>query len=113
MSKYTITLNDGKQLDDLTMNGSMFVSQTEVTVEDLSAEALESVTIVETDDAGDTTETTMENAICDGILHWPEGWLFNLRQLTTEETERKALETRLDEAEAALIELAGMIGGME
>ena len=113
MNRYTITLNDGKQLDDLTMNGSMFVSQTEVTVEDLSVEALASVTITETDETGNTTETTMKDAICDGILHWPEGWLFNLRQLAAEETERKVMETRLDEAEAALIELAGMIGGME
>ena len=92
MSKYTITLNDGSQLDDLTMNGSMFVSKTEI-------------------DGSTTTETQLQNAVCDKILHWPEGWLFNLRQPTAEEMERKALETRLDEAETALFELAAMIGG--
>ena len=53
----------------------------------------------------------MKDAICDGILHWPEGWLFNLRQPTEEERESKALESRLDETEAALFELAAMIGG--
>lgn len=111
MSKYTITLNDGKQLDDLTMNGSMFVSQTEVTAEDFSAEALESVTIVETDDAGDTTETTMENAICDGIIHWPEGWLFNLRQLTTQEQQVKDMEGQIDMLTECILEMSEIIYG--
>lgn len=112
MSRYTITLNDGKQLDGLAMNGTMFVSETEITADDLNTEALERVTITETGDGG-STETIMQNAICDGILRWPEGWLFNLREASEEEKERKALQARLDEAEAALIELAGMIGGME
>ena len=95
------------------MNGSMFVSQDEVTEDMLNAEALEHVTITETDEGGNTTETTLESAICDNILHWPEGWLFNLREPSPEEQERKALEMRLNDAEAALIEIAGMIGGME
>lgn len=110
MSKYTITLNDGSQLDDLTMNGSMFVSKTEITPEKLRPEALAAVTVTEID-GSTTTETQLQNAVCDNILHWPEGWLFNLRQPTAEEMERKALETRLDEAETALFELAAMIGG--
>ena len=112
MSRYTITLNDGKQLDGLTMNGTMFVSETEITADDLNTEALERVTITETGDGG-STETVLQNAICDGILHWPEGCLFNLREASEEEKERKALQTRLDAAEAALIELAGMIGGID
>ena len=94
------------------MNGSMFVSQDEVTEETLTPEELERVTVTETDEEGNSTETALENAICDNILHWPEGWLFNLREPSAEEQERKAMETRLNEAEAALIELAGMIGGM-
>ena len=116
MSRYTITLNDGKQLDGLLLNGTMFVSETEITADDLNAEALERVTITEIPDEGEIseiTETVMQDAICDGILHWPEGWLFNLREASAEEKERKALQNRLDEAEAALIELAGMIGGMD
>ena len=110
MSKYTITLNDGSQLDGLTMNGTMFVSETEVTPSQLTPEALEAVTVAETD-GETTTETHIENAVCDGILHWPEGWLFNLREPTAQEKKITALEQRLDEAEIALFELDSAIGG--
>ena len=110
MNTFTITLSNGRQFSGITMNGSMFVSKTEITADDLSREALKTVTIAETD--GDkTTTSTLANAVCDAILHWPEGWLFNLRQMTQQEIERMELEMRLEEAEAALIELAAMIGG--
>ena len=112
MNKYTITMSDGIVLDNLTMNGNMYVSQTEIALEDLNAETLASVTIVETDDGG-SHENTYMNMVCDGVLHWPEGWMFNLREMTQQEIERMELEMRLEEAEAALIELAGLIGGME
>ena len=110
MSKYTITLSDGSQLDDLTMNGTMFVSETKIEPDTLSPEALLVVTVTEID--GDTiTETEIRNAVCDGILHWPEGWLFNLREPTAEEKKIMELEQRLDEAEIALFELDSAIGG--
>lgn len=38
---------------------------------------------------------------------------FAFNEESQEEKERKMLQTRLDEAEAALIELAGLIGGMD
>lgn len=85
MSKFTIILNDGKRLDDLTQNGTMFVSATEVTEADFNAEALKAVTIIETDDTGVSSTVEMKNAVCDGVLHWPEGWLFNLREQTASE----------------------------
>ena len=112
MSKYTITMSNGVVLDNLTMNGSMYVCPVEIALETLNEEALGEVTIVETED-GVSTTTVYHNMVCDGVLHWPEGWLFNLREMDPDEVERKQMETRLDEAEAALIELAWLIGGDE
>ena len=110
MTKYTITMSNGIVLDDLTMNGSMYVSQNEVTEEMLNEDALSEIVIVETED-GVSSTTTYGNMLCDGILHWPEGWLFNLRAMSDQELEHRQMEARLEEQEAALIELAAMIGG--
>lgn len=85
MNRFTIILNDGKRLENLTQNGTMFVSATEVTEADFNVEALKAVTIIETDDTGVSSTVEMKNAVCDGILHWPEGWLFNLREQTASE----------------------------
>lgn len=110
MSRYTITLNDGKQLDGLTMNGTMFVSETEIAADDLNTEALERVTITETGDGG-STETIMQNAICDGILHWPEGWLFNLRELSPQERTIANLQSQLDMQTECILEMSEIIYG--
>ena len=84
MSTFTITLSNGVQLDNLTMNGSMYVSQNEVTRDILNDDALKTVSIAETID-GKVTTITLHNAVCDDILHWPEGWLFSLRNQTADE----------------------------
>lgn len=84
MSTYTITLSNGVQLDNLTMNGTMYVSQNEVTMDVLSADALRTVTISETNN-GHVSTTTIHDAVCDDILHWSEGWLFSLRNKTADE----------------------------
>lgn len=106
MNRYTITLNDGKRLENITMNGTMYVSKTAVTREMLNATALQKVTIAE---SGVKDAITIENAVCDNILHWDEGWLFNLREPTAQERAAKALQSRLEELDAALIELANLI----
>ena len=85
MTKYTITLSNGASIEDLTMNGTMFVSKTEIIPGIFTPTALQLVHITKTDDDGSTTVTTMRNAVCDGVLHWPEGWLFNLREQTENE----------------------------
>lgn len=110
MSRYTITLNDGKQLDGLTMNGTMFVSETEITADDLNTEALERVTITETGDGG-SAETIMQNAICDGILHWPEGWLFNLREASAQERQITTLEGEVAMLTECILEMSEIIYG--
>ena len=88
------------------MNGSMFVSQEEVTAETLNAEALEAVTITETDEDGESRETVLHDAVCDGILHWPEGWLFNLREPSAEEQQRKTMQERITMLEDCLLEMS-------
>lgn len=110
MSKYTITMSDGVVLDNLTMNGTMYVSKEEVALSMLNEEALSRVTIVEVNDEG-RFETVMTNLVCDNVLCWPEGWLFNLRQMSDQEIYTKNLEKRLEENEIAMMELASMIGG--
>lgn len=114
MNTFTVILNNGKQLDNLTQNGTMFVSATEVTRDDFSAEALKAVTVIETDDTGATSTVEMKNAICDGVLHWPDGWLFNLREPSEMERSKAIIESLtndLTNTQLALCDVYEMIGG--
>ena len=97
MSTYTIELKGGKRIENVAMNGSMFVAPEEITMEDLNSTALEQVTITEIPDEGEPTTTILENTVCDGIKHWPEGYLFNIREKTTEEKQASEIEQLKDE----------------
>jgi len=108
MKTYTIILHDNTRLENLTMNGDMFVSRTEVTADGLSDDALKSVTIIESE-TGRTSTTVLTGATCDGVLHWPEGWLFNIREKSTREKAQAETASRLEEIDAALVELAELI----
>lgn len=88
MKKYMIALKNGKVLENLKLNGSMYVSKTEITEKDLPVAGLAKVTITETDEEGNATVSVITDAVCDTILHWPEGWLFNIREKT--ENEKRA-----------------------
>ncbi|MBQ8111375.1 MAG: hypothetical protein IJ124_14560 [Clostridia bacterium] len=77
-----------------------------MTAETLNAEALEAVTITETDEDGESRETVLHDAVCDGILHWPEGWLFNLREPSAEEQQRKAMQEKITMLEDCLLEMS-------
>lgn len=110
MSKFTITLSNGRQLGDLTMNGSMYVSKTEITADILTADALKTVTIT----GNDGSTTTLHDAVCDSILHWPEGWLFNLREPSELERSNALIESltaELTNTQLALCDVYEMIGG--
>ena len=106
MSKFTIILNDGKRLDDLTQNGTMFVSATEVTEADFNAEALKAVTVIETDDTGASSTVEMNNVVCDKVLHLPEGWMFNLREPSTEEILKGQVSANTETTNIAFVVLA-------
>lgn len=109
MNKYTIHFHDGTSIENLTMNGTMFVSSTEITKSMFGDNAMKAVTIVEPN--GD--ETVLQDAICDNILHWSEGWLFNIRERTANEKVQKEMSDRLEEIDAALVELAELISEVE
>ena len=109
----TITLNNGVQLANITINGNMYVSRNEVTREILSADALKTVTIVD-NDAGQNDMVTLHNAVCDAILHWPEGYLFNLREPFENDrlmAQIESLNNDLTNTQMALVEVYEMIGG--
>lgn len=108
LKTYTIILHDNSRLENLTMNGDMYVSNTEITSDILNDNTLKTVTIIESENRK-TTTTTINNAICDGIIHWPDGWLFNIRERSSEEKIQAEMATRLEEIDAALVELAELI----
>ena len=100
---YTITLSNGKSFNNLSMNGDMYVSQTEITMQDFEG-GLNHVEITDGDEV-----TTIDNAVCDTVLHWPEGYLFNIREMTQGEK----LAAMMDDINMALVELAGIVVGGE
>lgn len=102
MSRYTITLRSGRQLEDLTLNGSMFVSQEEIAKEDLSLDELSEITITETPDSGAAIETSKTDQVCDAVLHWEEGYLFNVRDMSGQEKVIAELDARI-----AFLEMMG------
>ena len=105
MTTYTIVTAAGLELTGLRLNGTMFVSDTEVQKEDLDADALSEVTVITIPENGDPVEETKENQVCDAVLHWDEGWLFNLRDMTQQEKDIAQLDARI-----AFLE---MMGGYE
>ena len=109
MSTYTIELKDGKRIADVRMNGGMFVAREEITMQDLNNSALQRVVITEIPDEGDQITTILENAVCDGIKDWPEGYLFNIREKTTEEKQAERitmLEERNEFLEGCIMEMS-------
>jgi len=79
---YSITLKSGTVIEGLEKNEDMFISNTAIDAEALSAAELKKVTI--TDGTG-TTETIV-NATTDGIRAWTGGkWAFNVREMTKTE----------------------------
>ena len=102
MSTYTITLRSGRQLEELTRNGDMFVSQEALTKADLNGDELSEVTIEEIPEEGESIQVEKENLVCDTVLHWDEGYLFNLREMT--EAEKFAAEM---DARVSFLEMMG------
>lgn len=97
---FTITMKDGSQLTGLTINGSMFVSQKEIKKDFFTPARLKKVTITGTDTEGNEKADVILNAVCDDVQLWPEGYMFNIRQMTAEEA-----------TNAGLLELAEVVYG--
>lgn len=82
------------------MNGSMFVSQEEISPDFFTAARMAKVTIVETDEEGQEKSSVILKAVNDGVKAWPEGYLFNIREMTKDEA-----------MNAGLLELAEVVYG--
>lgn len=109
MSEYAIELADGRRLDGLRMNGSMFVTQEKITKADFTEEALKRVVITEIPEDGETSETVIEGARFDGVLEWDEGQLFCIREKTADEKredELRALREKNRFVEDCLMEIS-------
>lgn len=85
---YTITLDDGRKITDLTLNGNNFVSQTEIT-EDIFTGNLKTVTF----SSGEREETYHDMELIQ-IARYDDGWYFILREIP--ENEKKERQVRSD-----------------
>ena len=104
---YTITLSDGRKLENLTVNGTNFVSKTKVD-EKFFQNNLAAVKI-----SDGKTERTYENLVFVQQMEWEDGTYYlafrektRMELLTEEITENGTVMTDVQEA---LVELAGMI----
>lgn len=129
---YTITLADGRKLENLTVNGTNFVSKTKVD-EKIFQDNLAEVVI-----SDGKTERVYENLVFVQQMEWADGTYYlafrektRMELLTEEITEnstgmadvQEALVelaglvaenlTRLDEQEAALVDVAAVAAGKE
>ena len=129
---YTITLSDGRKLENLAVNGTNFVSKTKVD-EEIFQNNLAAVVI-----SDGKTERAYENLVFIQQMEWADGTYYlsfrektKMEMLTEEITENSigmadvqdALVelaglvaenlTRLDEQEAALVDVAAVAAGKE
>lgn len=129
---YSITLSDGRKLENLTVNGTNFVSKTKVD-EEIFWNNLAAVVI-----SDGKTEKAYENLVFIQQMEWADGTYYlafrektKMELLTEEITEnstgmadvQEALVelaglvaenlTRLDEQEAALVDVAAVAAGKE
>lgn len=129
---YTITLSDGRKLENLAVNGTNFVSKTKVD-EEIFQNNLAAVVI-----SDGKTERAYENLVFIQQMEWADGtYYLSLREKTkmellAEEITENSIGmadvqdalvelaglvaenlTRLDEQEAALVDVAAVAAGKE
>lgn len=99
---YKLTFANGAELDGLMMNGNTFISQTEVTDEDLNEDALKNVLVTESNGG---TETLLY-AGYDKIFHENDGWHFVLWGASPEEIRIRKQQERIQFLEDCLMEIS-------
>ena len=104
---YTITLSDGRKLENLTVNGTNFVSKTKVD-EEIFQNNLAAVKI-----SDGKTERAYENLVFIQQMEWADGTYYlafrektRMELLTEEITENS---TGMADVQEALVELAGLV----
>lgn len=104
---YTITLSDGRKIENLTVNGTNFVSKTKVD-EKIFQNNLAAVVI-----SDGKTEKTYENLVFIQQMEWADGtYYLAFREKTrTEMLLEKITEnsTGMADVQDALVELAGLV----
>ena len=103
----TLTFADGTSIENLTMNGSCFVSETEVDESIFTSDALESMTITD-DEAG--TEETWENVVFDKQIHYDHfhgntGYYLIFHCKSAQEVEMETTQLAITELYETLLEM--------
>lgn len=106
---YKLILANGQEIDGLKMNGSTLVSETEVTNEMLSDEALESVRLIETDEQGQTRETVYRYAQTNGVFLKEDGYNFSIWGAGPAEIRLKELEKLNQMLIDAMLEMSEVV----
>ena len=106
---YTITLSDGRKLENLAVNGTNFVSKTKVD-EKIFQNNLAAVVI-----SDGKTERAYKNLVFVQQMEWADGtYYLAFREKTRMELLTEEINlTRLDEQEAALVDVAAVAAGKE
>lgn len=87
---YTITLSDGTVIDNLTLNGNNFISETEIT-EDMFSGKLKTVTISD----GESTETHTNMALVQ-VIQYEGAYWFILRDMSKDELLTLEMQGNID-----------------
>lgn len=94
---WTVTLADGSVIENLTLNGNNFVSNTEITEEMFNGKLSEVHFAHDGEERGYCYPEVIKNAELVQIAHYADGWYFILRETPAEKLFRAKLEqTQLD-----------------
>ena len=108
---YTVTLNGGKELTNLTLNGNNFISPDIIDPEVFTTEALSHVTF--SGDGPFELPESADNLVLVQCIPWIEGGsAFILREVTEEEKKEAARTQEITSLELALCEVyEALMGG--
>ena len=90
MKKYTMTLADGTQLENLSLNGNNYISNTPVKA-DMFVGNYSPVTVSDGE-----TEIVYENAVLVQITERDDDWWFILREMTPQEIREMKIRSDID-----------------
>lgn len=102
---YKITLSDGSQLENLTLNGNNYIAQGEI-ADSVFEGKLDTVKISD----GENEETYADMVLVSNIVREGKSW-FILGQKSEEEKQREAINSSFTDLQMALAEVYEMVIG--
>ena len=84
-----MTLSNGTVLDNLTLNGTNYISQTELT-EDMFTDGLDTITVED-----EKNTYTLANCVLEYVRQYGNEWWFVLRELTDKEVKDRATDAQV------------------